>query len=273
MGDFDEMSDFYNRKEDMNQAIKEHGGEEFFDEMNAARIPFFFIAAVENAEADTEYLCKAITPSSIGIRLTVDKFIDFLNIRNKGFVTIPSIEDISPSIQGLKQFEEERQKDGEHFYSQEVLAKFNAENGVAIEDGSMLADEMDGDEPTISQTAQNVLASVMSTLNESPIQDHKPDKEEAGQIRIFTFHDDPLVIEWGMGQAPQKDYKDEFAEIDKRHGNILKGDGTFLQVKEREAVYFNMGQGAGTKEEVVSDCKEEPEEPDNTRAVDTGTTQ
>lgn len=272
LGDFDEISDFYDRKEDMSQVIKEHGGEEFFDEINAARIPFFFIAAVENTEADTEYLCKAVTPSSMGILLTVDKFNDFLNIRNKGFVAIPSMEDISPSIQSLKQFDEERQKDRGLFYSQEVLAKFNAENGVVIEDESMIVDDVDGDGPPISQTALNVLDSVMYTLNENSGQDQKPDKEETGKIQIFTFDDTPLVIEWGGGQATQKDYKDEFAEIDKRHEGILKGDGTFLQVKEREAVYFNMGQGAGIKGETGSGSQEEPGELDSTKAVDAETT-
>ena len=94
------MSNNFNLKEEMKEIIKSHGGKQFFNELNAARIPFFFAAAVENTEEDTKYLCEVITPNSIGRLLTNDKFADFLNILNNGFVTVPSFEAASMSIQG-----------------------------------------------------------------------------------------------------------------------------------------------------------------------------
>ena len=50
------MSDFYNMKEEVKEIVKTHGGKEFFSELNAARVPFFFTAATENTAEKTEYL-------------------------------------------------------------------------------------------------------------------------------------------------------------------------------------------------------------------------
>ena len=37
------MSDIYNMKEQMKEIFKTNGGKSFFCELNAARIPFFFV--------------------------------------------------------------------------------------------------------------------------------------------------------------------------------------------------------------------------------------
>lgn len=75
-------------KEQMKEIFETKGGKAFFNELNAAGIPFFFIAATENTEDKTDYLCETITPSAMGIRLTDDKFADHLNIQHQGFVTV-----------------------------------------------------------------------------------------------------------------------------------------------------------------------------------------
>ncbi len=60
-------------KEQMKEIFETKGGRAFFNELNAAGIPFFFIAATENTEDKTDYLCETITPGAMGIRLTDDK--------------------------------------------------------------------------------------------------------------------------------------------------------------------------------------------------------
>ena len=82
------MNDQYDMKEQMKEIFETKGGKAFFNELNAAGIPFFFIAATENTEDKTDYLCETITPSAMGIRLTDDKFADHLNIQHQGFVTV-----------------------------------------------------------------------------------------------------------------------------------------------------------------------------------------
>ncbi len=57
----------------MKEIFETKGGRAFFNELNAAGIPFFFIAATENTEDKTDYLCETITPGAMGIRLTDDK--------------------------------------------------------------------------------------------------------------------------------------------------------------------------------------------------------
>lgn len=94
------MSDIYNMKEQMKEIFKTNGGKSFFCELNAARIPFFFVAAIENMEDKTEYFCEAITPGTMGIHLSEDKFADYLNIQNHGFIAVLDPNLISPGIQG-----------------------------------------------------------------------------------------------------------------------------------------------------------------------------
>ncbi len=96
------MSDIYNMKEQMKEIFKTNGGKSFFCELNAARIPFFFVAAIENTEDKTEYFCEAITPGTMGIHLSEDKFADHLNIQNHGFIAVLDPNLISPGIQGQK---------------------------------------------------------------------------------------------------------------------------------------------------------------------------
>ncbi|MCI9534795.1 MAG: hypothetical protein HFG53_08290 [Lachnospiraceae bacterium] len=63
-----------------------------------AGIPFFFIAATENTEDKTDYLCETITPSAMGIRLTDDKFADHLNIQHQGVVTVLESPTSAPEV-------------------------------------------------------------------------------------------------------------------------------------------------------------------------------
>lgn len=95
------MSEQYNMKAQMKEILEAKGGKAFFNELNAAGIPFFFIAATENTEDKTDYLCETITPGAMGIRLTDDKFADHLNIQHHGFVTV--LESPTPAPEGKGQ--------------------------------------------------------------------------------------------------------------------------------------------------------------------------
>ena len=94
------MIDIYNMKEQMKEIFKTNGGKSFFSELNAARIPFFFVAAIENTEDKTEYFCEAITPGTMGIHLSEDKFADHLNIQNHGFIAVLDPGSTSSGMQG-----------------------------------------------------------------------------------------------------------------------------------------------------------------------------
>ncbi|MCI9536598.1 MAG: hypothetical protein HFG53_17765 [Lachnospiraceae bacterium] len=87
-------------KEQMKEIFKTNGGKSFFCELNAARIPFFFVAAIENTEDKTEYFCEAITPGTMGIHLSEDKFADHLNIQNHGFIAVLDPGSTSSGMQG-----------------------------------------------------------------------------------------------------------------------------------------------------------------------------
>lgn len=82
------MNDRYDMKEQMKEIFETKGGKAFFNELNAAGIPFFFVAAVENTGEKTDYIFETITPGAMGIRLTDDKFADHMNIQHQGFVTV-----------------------------------------------------------------------------------------------------------------------------------------------------------------------------------------
>ncbi len=51
-----------------------------------------FIAAIENTEDRTEYFCETITPGTMGIRLSEDKFADHLKLQNHGFTMVLDID-------------------------------------------------------------------------------------------------------------------------------------------------------------------------------------
>lgn len=92
------MNDRYDMKEQMKEIFETKGGKSFFHELNAAGIPFFFIAATENTEDKTDYFCETITPGAMGIRLTDDKFADHLNIQHQGFVTVLKFPSPAPEV-------------------------------------------------------------------------------------------------------------------------------------------------------------------------------
>jgi len=247
-------------KEEIKEIIKSHGGKDFFNELNAARIPFFFVAAVENTKETTEYLCETITPNTMGIHLTDDKFADFLDIRNHGFVTVPSCDVTSLSVQGLKLFQEAGRLP---FYDDEALMKFAEEQGIQIEDGGTLDDEET--EPGVfgkgasRSIVESVIRHVIGGQEELAA-------EEAERIPVPVCHCETLDISWGGNENPDRSYADEFARIDKRHQEILKGDGSFLQAKEQEAVYYNIeqrqpgGDGPGISRTEETAEETEPEE-------------
>ena len=94
------MNNHYDMKEQMKEIFETKGGKAFFNELNAAGIPFFFISATENTEDKTEYFCETITPGAIGIRLTDDKVADHLNIQHQGFITVLESPTPAPEVNG-----------------------------------------------------------------------------------------------------------------------------------------------------------------------------
>ena len=92
------MNDRYDMKEQMKEIFETKGGKAFFNELNAAGNPFFFVAAVENTGEKTDYICETITPGAMGIRLTDDKFADHLNVQHRGFVTVLKSQTIPPDV-------------------------------------------------------------------------------------------------------------------------------------------------------------------------------
>ena len=107
------MVNNYNMKKQMEKLLQTKGGKAFFRELNMARIPFFFIAAIENTEDRTEYFCETITPGAMGIRLAEDKIADHLKLQNHGFIMVLDIDPsgktgnkssgtVSPTDQELK---------------------------------------------------------------------------------------------------------------------------------------------------------------------------
>lgn len=228
---------YYNRKEEMKEIIKLHGGQEFFIELNAARIPFFFVAAVENTEKTTDYLCETIAPNSMGLNLTDDKFADFLDIRNHGFVAVPSADLTSESIQALKMLQETRKS--APFYGDDALMEFAKEQGIEILESGEQDDENAMNEDTPYDVSQGIIETVVRhTIGRSDI----PEDGDPEQIPIPIYHCETLAITWGADGDTGHAYGDGFAILDERHQGILKGDGSFLQEKEHENVCYNLRQ-------------------------------
>lgn len=219
-------------KEEVKEIMKTYGGYEFFSELTAARIPFFFAAAVSNSEDGTEYICETVTPNTMGLRLADDKFAEFLDIRNNGFVAVPSTDLTSESIQALRKFQEAR-KDGP-FYSAEALMEFAREQGIEIVEGEDLGGGGIMDEGFPDGASQSVISSVMRhAIGGSSV----PEEDATGQMPVPVCHCETLDISWGTDGSHA--YGEGFSRIDERHKGILKGNGSFLQEKEREAVSFN----------------------------------
>ncbi len=237
----EELSNCYNLKEEMKEIIKEYGGKNFFNELNAARIPFFFAAAVENTEEKTEYLCESITPNAMGIRLADDKFADFLDIRNHGFVTIPSFDAASHSTQGLKLLQETG-KNRQTFYSDEALLGFAKGQGIPIEAGAEPDDEDMWPESDGLGVSRGIVDSVICSVIDENTMPSGQKGGESNRIPVPVCCGEIMEITWGGSHFPHKNYEEEFAKIDERHKGILKGDGSFLKAKEQEAMYYNIRQ-------------------------------
>ena len=220
------MSDnLYDMNAAMKEILKAHGGQQFFRELNAARIPFFFVAAVANTEKETEYYCEAITPGSMGLKLADDKFADFLDIRNEGFVAVPSIDLTSEGAQALKMLDETR-KEGT-FYGN-ALADFSKANGIEIVDHDDLDDE---EEPPQHEKADGLMGSILQYA----IADAQDGRKEGDTIMPVFAPADFSNVKFCVVDDNPHVFGENFAEIDERHKNIKKGSGAFMRAKEREA--------------------------------------
>lgn len=287
------MSDYFNKNQDndfdneqvVKDIMKDNGGKEFFRELNAARVPFFFAAAVKNTADGTEYLCEAITPNSQGITLTDDKFADFLNIRNHGFVTIPSFDAASPSAQALQLFQDSEGGQDKPFYSQEILAKFGREQMAVIDDGEEFEDgdwipeqpathggvrtegepAKEADAEPCGQDAQKVMEAVMWSVVTEDGTENYPADEKPGQAKAATPGSETLDIIWGGSHLQPKDYRDEFSQIDERHQGILKGNGSFMERKGRESASYGLSQDPdlGSTKETESGAEKPKTENEN----------
>lgn len=221
------MSDnLYDLNVVMKEILKAHGGQQFFRELNAARIPFFFAAAVVNTEKETEYYCEAITPGSMGLKLADDKFADFLDIRNEGFVAVPSTDLTSEGAQALKMLNETR-KEGT-FYGN-ALADFSRANGIEIIEHDDLDDE---EAPPQHGQADELIGSILQyTIADG----QGGGKEGEFIVPTITPENDYSNVKFCVEDDSPHVFGENFAEIDERHKNIKKGSGAFMRAKEREA--------------------------------------
>ncbi len=205
--------------------MKENGGQQFFRELNAARIPFFFAAAVKNTAKETEYYCEAITPGSMGLQLADDKFVDFLDIRNNGFVAVLSTDLTSEGAQALKMLDQTR-KDGS-FYDG-ALADFAKANGIEIVENDDLDDDLE-DAHTLNSNADALIGSIMKYA----ISDRQNNPKEDVNMVTSGIQTTDLDIVWGDGGKPHI-FGESFDKIHERHEGILKGSEAYLLEKDRE---------------------------------------
>lgn len=78
----------YNKNKEYNTDIKPLV-QELALKCRIANIPCFITVAVTNTENETEYINEAVTPYSVGLKLTDDKIVDHINVFN-GFRTVPA---------------------------------------------------------------------------------------------------------------------------------------------------------------------------------------
>lgn len=221
-------NNLYDLNAAMKEILKAHGGQQFFRELNAARIPFFFAAAVANTEKETEYYCEAITPGSMGLKLADDKFADFLDIRNEGFIAVPSTDLTSEGAQALKMLDETRK---EHTFYGNALADFSRANGIEIVEHDDLDDE---EAPPQHGQADGLIGSVMQYAF-ADAQGGRKEGEFA--VPTLTPENDYSNVKFCVADDNPHVFGENFAEIDERHKNIKKGSGAFMRMKEREAAY------------------------------------
>lgn len=81
------------------------GAQAFAADENGFSLPNKPYAAAHkgsNPDFKTEYFCEAITPGTMGIHLSEDKFADHLNIQNHGFIAVLDPGSTSSGMQGQK---------------------------------------------------------------------------------------------------------------------------------------------------------------------------
>lgn len=218
------MNDYYDRREQMKEILKTQGGKDFFKELNAAGIPFLFIAATANTENKTEYFCESITPNAMGICLTDDKFADLLNIRNHGFVAVPEFSLVSANAEGMGQGEKPDDKNDDI-----VPAAKGRRTGSA--------NNRKNDDVTDLDILDAVIKSVI-------LQQPSGQEPFAGDMLpsglASTFCSEELQIIWDTNTDLHKSREEDYLEIEEQRRNILKGDGSFPREKKQNSSHHNI---------------------------------
>ena len=164
----------------------------------------------------------------MGLKLADDKFADFLDIRNEGFIAVPSTDLTSEGAQALKMLDETR-KEGT-FYGN-ALADFSRANGIEIIEHDDLDDE---EAPPQHDQTDGLIGSIMQYA----IADAQGGRKEGGFIvPTITPENDYSNVKFCVIDDNTHVFGENFAEIDERHKNIKKGSEAFMRMKEREAAY------------------------------------
>lgn len=82
----------YNNEKVYKDTIKEQVSE-LIMKCRIAKIPCFISIAVGNTSDSTAYINEAVTPNSLGVKLTDDKISQHINVMN-GFKTVPYSENL-----------------------------------------------------------------------------------------------------------------------------------------------------------------------------------
>lgn len=229
----------YDFRERMEDILKMHGGMEFFREMNAGGIPFFFAAATANSQDGTEYKCETITPNAMGIRLKDDKFADFLNIRNSGFVAIPKSDLTSESARALKMLEENG-TDGISYG--DALRNMELKGGVCLPEGDAMGISIDAD-PDDDGGDMGLL---MQSIMDSAIADAPDARKEERKMPAIEYTE--YIPSWD--DSGEADLKEAFARVDQRDVHIPKGDGLLIMARQRR-IAAEEAMGAGAADAVI----------------------
>lgn len=218
------MNDYYDMREQMKEILKSQGGKDFFKELNAAGIPFLFIAATANTEDKTEYFCESITPNAMGIYLTDDKFADLLNIRNHGFVAVPEFSLVPANEEGMGHGEKPEDKDDDIALEEKGRRTGGANN------------RKNGDVTDLA-ILDAVIKSVIlqQSFGQEPL---ACDMQPSGLVS--TSCSEEIQIVWDMNPNLHGPREEDYSEIEGRHRNILKGDGSFLREKEQNLSHHNI---------------------------------
>lgn len=241
----------FNKEAYARELLKKYHIKDFFGECNQAGLPFLFALAFANDEVDTKYYIDTLSADSMGIELTNDKFVDLLNVIN-GFTTVLNPNINRATIEGLQSIK--IAPEGSSYYDDDSLKKFYEDQGITIVKGKEGIPDEDFDaelfpekehtpEKEANCETDDIYKEIAQSITDGDMFAGHPG--ESDQCADILRKRKPMVlkssqISLALSSEPEekKSYVEEFKEIDERHKNILKGNGSFIKKKEEELRSF-----------------------------------